>query len=140
MTDPMPARYGESRRSALPRRLLAITLGALAITTAGALAVLGYHRVTTADVTGDLYGYEVIDDQTVSVKISVTRPDPSRPVACIVRVRAGDGSETGRREVLIPPSESATVQVTTIVKSSRPPVMGDVYGCGTNVPSYLRSP
>jgi hypothetical protein len=29
------------------------------------------------------------------------------------------------------------VQVTTIVKSFQPPTMGDVYGCGTDVPSYL---
>jgi hypothetical protein len=29
--------------------------------------------------------------------------------------------------------------VTTTVKSNRPPVMADIYGCGTNVPSYLRS-
>jgi hypothetical protein len=30
--------------------------------------------------------------------------------------------------------------VTTVVKSSKPAVMGDVYGCGTNVPGYLRAP
>ena len=67
-------------------------------------------------------------------------PHPSRPVDCIVRVRAKDGSETGRREVLVPPASETTVQVTTIVKSSKPPVMGDVYGCGTDVPGYLRAP
>lgn len=138
MTDPTPARYGDSPASVLPRRLLAITLGALAVATAAALAVLGYQRLTTADVKGELYGYQVIDDQTVSVTINVTRPDPSRPVVCIVRVRAADVSEAGRRELLIPPSESATVQVTTIIKSSQPPAMGDVYGCGTDVPGYLR--
>jgi hypothetical protein len=59
-------------------------------------------------------------------------------VDCIVRARSKDGSETGRREVLIPPSDSPTVQVTTIVKSFQPPTIGDVYGCGTDVPSYLR--
>ena len=63
----------------------------------------------------------MIDDQTVSVTISVTRADPSRPVDCIVRVRSKDGSETGRREVLVAPSDQATVQVTTVLKSSRPP-------------------
>ncbi|CFS37713.1 Conserved membrane protein of uncharacterised function [Mycobacterium tuberculosis] len=30
--------------------------------------------------------------------------------------------------------------MTTTVKSSQPPVMADVYGCGTEVPSYLRLP
>ncbi|MEB3068625.1 DUF4307 domain-containing protein [[Mycobacterium] vasticus] len=139
-TDPTPARYGDSRGSALPRRLLAITLGVLAVATAAALAVLGYQRLTAAEVKGDMYGYRVLDDHTVSVTINVTRTDPSQPVDCIVRVRAADGSETGRRELLIGPSESATVQVTTTVASSQPPVMGDVYGCGTDVPGYLQSP
>ncbi len=47
---------------------------------------------------------------------------------------------TGRREVLVPPATAKTVQVTTTVKSSRPAVMGDVYGCGTDVPGYLVKP
>jgi hypothetical protein len=102
------------------------------------VAVIGYQRLGTSDVTGSLAGYAVIDDETASVTISVTRSDPSRPVDCIVRVRAKDGSETGRREVLVPPSEAATVQVTTTVKSSQPPAIADIYGCGTDVPAYLR--
>jgi len=32
------------------------------------------------------------------------------------------------------------VQVTTIVKTSRPAVIGDVYGCGLDVPAYLVAP
>ncbi|MCV7382717.1 DUF4307 domain-containing protein [Mycolicibacter longobardus] len=140
MTDSKPARYGDSPGRVLPRRLLAIALATLGIAAAAAVAVLGFQRIATAEVKGELYGYEVLDNQTVSVKFSVTRSDPSRPAACIVRVRAIDGSETGRREVLIPPSDSATVQVTTIVKSSQQPVMGDVYGCGSDVPGYLQSP
>jgi len=79
----------------------------------------------------------LLDDETVEVTISVTRDDPSQPVACIVRARSIDGSETGRREVLVPPSTQKTVQVTTTVKASRTPVVGDVYGCGTDVPAYL---
>ena len=65
------------------------------------------------------------------------REDPSRPVVCIVRARSYDGTETGRRELLVPPAEQTTVQVTTLVKTSAPAVVGDVYGCGTEVPSYL---
>ena len=72
--------------------------------------------------------------------ISVTRADPSRPVVCIVRARSRDGSETGRREILVGPSDQATVQVTAPVKTSRPPVTGDVYGCGTDIPAYLVAP
>ena len=133
------ARYGRSRLSRVSRRRVAIALGVLALAAGIAVAVVGYQRLGTSDVSGSLAGYAVIDDETASVTISVTRSDPSRPVDCIVRVRAKDGSETGRREVLVPPSDAATVQVTTTVKSSQPPAMADVYGCGTNVPSYLRA-
>ena len=133
------ARYGRSRLSRIPRRWVIITLGALVVVAGLVIAVIGYHRFGTSDVKGTMAGYRVIDDQTASITISVTRSDPSRPVDCIVRVRAKDGGESGRREVLVPPSDAATVQLTTTVKSSKPPVMADIYGCGTDVPAYLRS-
>jgi Domain of unknown function (DUF4307) len=133
------ARYGRSRLSALSRRRLVVALAVLVFAAGTAVAVIGYQRLGTSDVSGSLAGYQVIDNETASVTISVTRSDPSRPVDCIVRVRAADGSETGRREVLVPPSSQATVQVTTTVKSSKRPLMADIYGCGTDVPGYLRS-
>jgi Domain of unknown function (DUF4307) len=132
------ARYGRSRLSRVSRRRVVIGLAVLVVAAGLVVAVVGYQRLGTSDVTGSLAGYQLIDNETASVTISVTRSDPSRPVDCIVRVRAKDGGETGRREVLVPPSEAATVQVTTTVKSSRPPVMADIYGCGTDVPGYLR--
>lgn len=132
------ARYGRPRLSRRARRRVAIALGVLVAAAGIVIAVIGYQRISTSAVTGSLVGYRLVDDETASVTISVTRSDPSRPVACIVRVRATNGSETGRRELLVPPSEATTVQVTTTVKSSQPPVMADVYGCGTEVPSYLR--
>lgn len=134
------ARYGRPRLCRRARRRVAIALGVLVAAAGIVIAVIGYQRISTSAVTGSLVGYRLVDDETASVTISVTRSDPSRPVACIVRVRATNGSETGRRELLVPPSEATTVQVTTTVKSSQPPVMADVYGCGTEVPSYLRLP
>jgi hypothetical protein len=133
------ARYGRSRLSRISRRWVVVTLGALVVAAGVLVAVIGYHRLGTSDVKGSLAGYRVIDDQTASITISVTRSNPSRPVDCIVRVRSADGSETGRREVLVPPSQEATVQVTTTVKSSQPPLVADIYGCGTDVPAYLRA-
>jgi hypothetical protein len=138
--QPPRARYG---RRQLPRPSTGRVIGALAVlgVVAGVVvAIVGYQRLGRSDVEGTLAGYRLIDQQTVAVTISVRRSDPSRPVDCIVRVRAKDGSETGRREVLVPPASDTTVQVTTIVKSSQPPVMGDVYGCGADVPGYLRAP
>ena len=64
----------------------------------------GYQRLGSPEVEGKLGGYQLIDDHTVNVTISVTRADPSRPVVCIVRARSRDGSETGRREILVAPS------------------------------------
>ena len=133
------ARYGRRRLSRRSRRRLAIALAVVVVAVGAVVAMLGYHRLGTSDVSGALAGYQVMDDETVSVTISVTRRDPSRPVDCIVRVRSKDGGETGRREVLVPPSEAATVQVTTTVKSFQRPAMADIYGCGVNVPDYLRS-
>lgn len=134
------SRYRRPGLRKLPHRFAAIVLGTLGLAAVVAVVVIGYQRLGTGDVKGDLFGYELLDDHTVAVTINVTRSDPSQSAVCIVRVRATDGSETGRREVLVGPTESATVQVKTTVKSSRPPVMGDIYGCGTDVPGYLRSP
>ena len=142
MTERSPAppqsRYGGGRPS-LPSRRLFVALSVVVVAAGVALALFTYQRMGRGDVDGTLAGYRLIDSRTVSVTISVTRKDPSRPVDCIVRVRAKDGSETGRREVLVPPSEQATVQVTTVLKSSKPAAVGDIYGCGTEVPGYLRA-
>jgi uncharacterized protein DUF4307 len=137
---PPHTRYGRPWLSRASRRRVVIALTVLVVAAGIVVALISYQRLGSHDVEGTLAGYRLIDDQTVSITISVTRSDPSRPVDCIVRVRAKDGSETGRREVLVPPAQTATVQVTTVVKSNKPPVMGDVYGCGTDVPAYLRAP
>jgi len=131
------ARYGRQRLSRGNRRWIAIGLTVLVVAIGIGIAVIASQRLGTGEVKGELSGYQLVDDDTVQVTITVTRDDPSQPVVCIVRARSIDGAETGRRELLVPPSTQKTVQVTTVVKASRPPVVGDVYGCGTDVPPYL---
>jgi hypothetical protein len=140
MIERPPARYGRQRLSRGSRRRVVVILSVVIVVAGVALALVAYQRLGTGEVKGELGGYELIDGETVRVTISVTREDPSRPVVCIIRARSVDGAETGRREVLVPPSSQATVQVTAVVKSSRRPVIGDVYGCGTDVPGYLVAP
>lgn len=140
MIERPAARYGRQRLSSRSRRRLAIGLFVLILAIGVVVAIVGFQRLGTSDVKGELGGYRLVDDGTAEVIISVTRKDPSQPVVCIVRARSIDGGETGRREVLVPPSSHATVQVTAIVKTSQRPVMGDVYGCGTDVPAYLVAP
>lgn len=130
-------RYGRQRLNRRNRRWIVVGLAALVLAAGVAIAAVAFTRLNSAGVSGELGGYRLIDDHTVEVTVSVTRDDPSQPAVCIVRARSYDGSETGRREVLVPPSAATTVQVTAIVKTSRPAVMGDVYGCGNDVPGYL---
>src|ERR1700750_1207453 len=93
--SPPAARYGRDRVPRPSRRwFIALTIGV--VVSGVALAVIGYQRLGRSDVAGSLAGYQLIDSQTVSVTISVTRKDPSRPVDCIVRGRAQTGSHTGR--------------------------------------------
>jgi Domain of unknown function (DUF4307) len=138
--QPPQTRYGPGGLPRASRRRVVVALAVLGVAAGIVVAVIGYQRLGKSDVQGTLAGYRLIDPETVSVTITVRRSDPSRPVDCIVRVRAKDGSETGRREVLVPPASETTVQVTAVVKSSKPAVMGDIYGCGTDVPDYLRAP
>jgi hypothetical protein len=136
MIERPSARYGRQRLTRRQRRLLAGGLTALVLVAGIVVAVVAFGRFGSP-AEGELSGYRLVDDQTVEVTINVTRSDPAQPVVCVVRARAIDGSETGRREVLVGPSTQKTVQVTTAVKSRKPPVVGDVYGCGTDVPGYL---
>lgn len=114
-----------------------MALSALVVLAALGVAALFYQRFDRIAVKGESAGFEVLDDRTVSVTVSVTRADPSRTVVCIVRARSQDGAETGRREIVVSPSEANTIQVRTTVISYRKPYVGDVYGCGTEVPGYL---
>ncbi len=140
MIERPAARYGSRQLSRRTRRWIMFALVGVVIVAGVILAIVAFQRLGTGEVKGELSAYELVDNQTVSVTIGVTRPDPSKPVVCIVRARSIDGSETGRREILVGPSDQRVVQVTAQVKSSRPPVIGDVYGCGTDVPSYLVAP
>lgn len=137
MIERPTARYGRQHSQRGSRRWVVVVLTALVLIVGAAIAFVGYQRLGRSDAEATLASYQLIDDETVQVTLTLTRSDPAQPVVCIVRARSIDGSETGRREVLVPPSEQATVQVTTTLKSSRRPVLGDVYGCGTDVPSYL---
>ncbi|GAB3239618.1 DUF4307 domain-containing protein [Mycolicibacterium hippocampi] len=137
MIERPAARYGRQQLSRRTRRWIAVGLTALVLVAGVAIAAVAFFRFGAGDVKGELGGYRIIDDRTVEVTVSVTRDDPSQQVVCIVRARSYDGNEIGRRELLVAPSTAETVQVRTTVTTSAPAVVGEVYGCGSDVPSYL---
>ena len=105
------------------------------------IAIVASQRLGSGDVQGELGGYQLVDDETLSVTIKVTRADPSRPVVCIVRARSrSTAAKPGAGRCWCRRRRRTPCNVTTTVKSTRPPVVGDVYGCGTDVPAYLVAP
>ncbi len=92
---PLPeSRYGRQRMAPATRRRVAIALGVLVLALGIVVAVVGYQRFEGNDVEGTIAAYQVVDDQTVSVTISVTRKNPSQPGALH---RAGAIAGTARK-------------------------------------------
>ncbi|MEV6767286.1 DUF4307 domain-containing protein [Nocardia sp. NPDC051030] len=137
MTERPADRYGI--RPSKNRRWLPFALGAVVILAGLGVAFMGYKTYGPKDIEPDRLGYTVLDDSTVSVDFKVTRKDPSKPVVCFIRAMDGDTNEVGRREVLIPPSDSGTVRLTTTLRTVARAGAGNIYGCSEKVPAYLRA-
>ncbi|WP_027501047.1 DUF4307 domain-containing protein [Rhodococcus sp. UNC363MFTsu5.1] len=138
MTETPPAdRYPTPTRDLRGSRVVAIILTIGVVLLGLALAFFAYNKFAGDDVEGQSIAYNLVDESTISIRFTVTREDPSEPAVCIVRARSKDGSETGRREVYLGPSDSGTVDVTTLIRTSQRPAIADIYGCGTTVPEYL---
>lgn len=103
------------------------------------VAVIGYHNLAVVPVRGERLGFELLEPNAVSLRFEVVRDEPDRPAVCIVRARSRDGEETGRKEVYVPPAAAPVGRtvLTTVIRTSRPPVTADVYGCSLQVPEYL---
>lgn len=134
---PPADRYGTRPRKR--RRWVVPALGVVVVLAGLGVAYLGYQKYGPDDIEAEQLGYVVVDDSTMTIRLKVTRADPQRPVVCFVRAMARDGSELGRREVLVEPSGSGTVELTTVVRSSTRPASGSVYACSDQVPGYLRA-
>jgi len=130
-------RYGTTPRPT--RRWIPLALGAVVLAAGLGVAYIGFQKYGPHDIDAEQLGYTVVDDSTMSVHLKVTRKDPQHPVVCFVRAMARDGSELGRRELLIEPSDSGTIELTTTVRASARPVSSSIYGCSADVPKYLRA-
>ncbi|MGK8501381.1 DUF4307 domain-containing protein [Nocardia asiatica] len=136
-SGPLADRYGTRPRKR--RRWVAPALSVVVVLAGLGVAYLGYQKYGPDDIEAEQLGYVVVDDSTMTIRLKVTRADPQRPVVCFVRAMARDGAELGRREVLVEPSDSGTVELSTVVRSSARPASGSVYACSDRVPGYLRA-
>lgn len=127
-------RYGSRGRA--PARRTYWIVGIAAVVVGGVLAYLAYVNLGSAPIETERTGYESLPGNAMRLNFTVTRDHPERPAVCIVRVRGQDGAEGGRKEVFIPPGGTPT-PVTTIIRSTREPVVADVFGCSYQVPAYL---
>ena len=138
MTSPLPAgRYSARTRSPGTRRRTTAIVLVASVLFGAVVAVLAYRNFATAPISSDSLGFSLESDSMVTVRFNVTRDDPGKPAVCIVRALSRDGSETGRREVYIPPADTDTRAYTSDVRTSHPPAVGNVFGCSYTVPSYL---
>lgn len=129
-------RYGRRTSRPAPRWAGPLLLG-LVVLAGLVVAVVGYRNLADAPIEGQRLAFTLHDDNAVTLRFEVARDDPGRPGVCIVRARSIDGTETGRREVYVPAAQGR-VALSTVIRTSRPPVTAEVYGCSLRVPAYLQ--
>ncbi|MFD1811345.1 DUF4307 domain-containing protein [Rhodococcus gannanensis] len=138
MTETTPSdRYPMPKGSVRGSRITAIVLTIGVVLLGIAIAWLAYNRFAAKDIKFDVLQYSNVDDETIAISFTVTREDPTEAALCIVQAKSVDRSEVGRREVVVQPSEHDTVQIDTQIKTSQRAAMADLYGCGSDVPTYL---
>ncbi|SDG77739.1 protein of unknown function [Lentzea fradiae] len=128
-------RYG-TKATGQPTRWARWALLAVAVAFGVLIAFVAYRNWGTKPIEAEQTAFTLLDDERVEVTFQVSRDQPERPAVCIIRARSKDGDEAGRREVLVPPGNSVVVE-TTVVRASKPPVTGEVFGCSYQVPAYL---
>ncbi|MCE7008611.1 DUF4307 domain-containing protein [Kibdelosporangium philippinense] len=126
-------RYGSSRTRQLGRGRKWVLTG-VGLLLAVAIAFVAYRNLGSAPIEAESTAFSPVGADAVRITFNVTRDEPSRAAVCVVRARVLDGSEGGRKEVLVPPGEST---ISTVIKSSADPVTADVFGCSYQVPPYL---
>jgi hypothetical protein len=134
-----PSATYPTQRSTSSRRRWFLALTGLAVALGVVVAIIGFQKFGSPDVEGEATGYFITAPNTVDVQFTVSRADPTRPVACVIRARGIDGNEIGRREVLIPAGNAPRVGVRSTLQTSGQAVTGEVFGCGPTVPPYLTS-
>ena len=122
MTD-LSSRYGTRRR---PQWFWPVFAG---VGIALGVAFAAWVGFQPKPVSAQLWGYEVVDDHLVTVKVDVHRPDPAVAVTCRVYAQAFDHSTVGEKTVDLGPSDDETMRVTVDIETERRAVTGVLRAC-----------
>lgn len=121
MTD-LGARYGTSNR---PRWFWPL-IAAIGITIGIAFAAwVGFQD---KPITARVWGYDVVDDHKVTVKLDVVRPDPL-DIECTVYAQAADHSIVGEKTVELPAIDEEEIRVEVDIETERRAVTGVLRTC-----------
>ncbi|MCI0685850.1 MAG: DUF4307 domain-containing protein [Sporichthyaceae bacterium] len=79
-------------------------------------------------VRGTLVGYEVTSDRSVAVRYEIVRK-AGVTAECVIRSRAADGSEVGRRLIVIPPGPDRRIARTEVLTTTGRAITGEIREC-----------
>jgi hypothetical protein len=120
-------RYGDRPPSLRRRVLVVVGVGGVLL-----VALIWWIWVASTrsspEVSYDLLGFDAVTTTSVEIRFSVAR-EPGEMVACVLRARAADGREVGRRQVVVPADPVARVELTSTVRTTGPAVTGEVLSC-----------
>ncbi len=130
------ASYGNSRSSGVSGKV--IVIGVIVVLVAAGIFIWSQWRDSSdADVSGTVTGFETDSDDSIQMKLDITRDDTDRPAYCIVTAMNYDKAEVGRREAVVAAGGSETTRLAVSIPTHERAVATDVYGCSTVFPSYL---
>lgn len=125
---------GVSRTQPPPNNRRWWIIGGLLITIFSALIIALGVYLNQDKVRWTMTGYQVVDDQTVTVAFDVHRP-AGAPVVCRVRALADDFAVVGTIDVTIPADRdggAATVRENVTIRTTTRAITGSVFNCVTD--------
>lgn len=121
MTD-LNSRYGSRQR---PRWLWPTVASVGIVLGISFAAWVGFQK---DPITARLWGYDVIDDRSVTVTLDLVRPDPLA-VRCTVYAQAADHVIVGEKTVEMPAINTEEIRFSVDIETERKAVTGVLRTC-----------
>jgi len=123
-----PGRYGR-RRDGKRHVIAPIVIGLIVIVASVALTVRLYRQYGDTDYEGQIVGWTGVTEAQMIIDFTVRVP-AGGSASCVLRARAYDGAEVGRRTVTVAaPAGHTTIEASEPVPTSARAAVGDVIAC-----------